>query len=291
MHLLNTKSEEISKLEGQLLAEQRTNKDLLDQISKLQLKLTTAELANAPSTTTLKQELAAEATAQLAIQTTSWENERATLMLNLQTATRSKTSAESDRDFFREQYAKASSFVSSVRDENAELEKQIKIAQDQAQSGVKLIKTTFELRVKSLEEDLRAWRRMAEFLIEKDRRTNDDEIRRRAAEEPELRARCDRQEGVLEDTLERVEMLESELETKQNMCLKSEQVGKKWKEVSVKLTVDLDEAKMKLEKMGNDDETGPGHEFVYRCQWRLDDASDACEAVFLNISVRFFFLS
>ena len=38
---------------------------------------------------------------------------------------------------------------------------------------------------------------MAEFLVEKDQRTNDD-IRRRAAEEPELRAKCDRQESALE---------------------------------------------------------------------------------------------
>jgi chromosome segregation ATPase len=279
MHLLNIKSEEISKLEHQVSAEQRRNEDLLQQLSAFQLSTNKAPSA----TTTLEQELA-EARAQLALQTASWEKERAALVLDIETATRGKVSAEQDRDFFREQYTKASGFVSSVRDENAELEKQIKIATDQAQSGVSLIKTTFELRTKSLEEDVRAWRRMAEFLIEKDRRTNDD-IRTRAAQEPELRARCDRQEGALEQ-------MDMELEEKQRMLSEAEVAGKRWQEATVKLNVELNEVKTKLEKIGKvgigeDEESAHpnGHEFVYRCQWRPDNSNDTCEAVFLNISV------
>ena len=287
MRLLNIKSEEISNLEVQLSAEQRRNEALLQQLSSLRTEYTNSALS---PTKTLEQELA-EARAQLASQTASWENERAALVLNIEAATRSKISAEQDRDFFREQYGKASGFVSSVRDENAELEKQIKIATDQAQSGVSLIKSTFELRTKSLEEDVRAWRRMAEFLIEKDRRTNDD-IRRRAAEEPELRARCDRQKGALEDTADRVLELEIDLEEKQRMLLEAEVAGKRWQEVTLKLNLELNEAKTKLERIGkidigDDDESAHpnGHEFVYRCQWRPDGSNDACEAVFLNISV------
>ena len=290
MHLLNTKSEEISKLEDQLSAEQRRNKDLLQQLSALQLYLTEPTNA-APSTTkALEQELA-EARAQLALQTASWEIERAALVLDIETATRGKVSAEEDRDFFREQYAKASGFVTSVRDENAELEKRIKIATDQTQSGVSLIKTTFELRMNSLEKDVRAWRRMAEFLVEKDRRTNDD-IRRRAAEEPELRARCDRQESALEDTSERLLQLEADLEEKQKKLLEEQVFGKRWQEMTVKLNLELNEAMTKLERIGKvgngdgDESAHPnGHEFVYRCQWRPDDLNGVCEAVFLNLSV------
>ena len=291
MHLLNTKSEEISKLENQLSAEQRTNENLLQRLSTLRRHIT--ESTTSSPTKTLEQELA-EARAQLALQITSWENERETLTLNIETAIRGKVSAEQDRDFFQEQYTKASGFVSSVRDENSELEKQIKIVIDQAQSGVSLIKTTFELRTKSLEEDARAWRKIAEFLIEKDHRTNDN-IRRRAAEEPELRARCDRQEGALEDFSERLLQLEMDLDEKERLFVEAEEGRKEWQETTLKLNLDLNEAKTKLErigKVGTGDESLPpnGDEFVYRCQWRhSNDSNGPCEAVFLNISVCFQF--
>ena len=290
MHLLNSKSEEISKLENQLSAEQQTNKDLLQQLSALRQHVT--ETNNTPTATMKFEQELAEARAHLALQTESWEKERATLTLNIETAIRGKVSAEQDRDFFREQYAMASGFVSSVRDENAELEKQIKIATDQAHSGVSLIKTTFELRTKSLEEDVRAWRRIAEFLIEKDHRTNDD-IRRRAAEEPELRARCDRQESALEDFSERLSQAEMDLDEKESLFVEAEEARKGWQETTVKLNLDLNEAKTKLErirKVGFSDEIPPppiGHESPYRCHWRSDDSNLPCEAVFLNILVCF----
>ncbi|KAF8066607.1 hypothetical protein FPV67DRAFT_1397658, partial [Lyophyllum atratum] len=104
--------------------------------------------------------------------------------------TQAKQNAVKETDFFREQYAKASGFVTSVREENNELEKQAQIAKDQAMTGVEMIKATFTARVKTLEEDIKAWRQIATFMMEKDVRTNDD-IRRRAAEEPELRAQCE----------------------------------------------------------------------------------------------------
>ena len=234
----------------------------------------------------------------MALKTASWEIERAALVLDIEKATRGKVSAENDRDFFREQYTEASNFVTSVRDENAELEKQIKIATDQSQSGVSLVKATFELRIKSLEKDVHAWRSMAEFLVEKDRRTNDD-IRRRAAEEPELRARCDRQESALEETTERLLQLEMDLEEKQKMIYEEHMLGRKWQDMTVKLNLELNEALTKLERIGkigigDGDESEPnGHEFVYRCQWRPDDLNNACDAVFLNLSVciiQFWFL-
>ena len=280
MHLLN------SKLEDQLSAEQRKNEDLLQQLSDLQRHITESTSNTSSATMTLEQDLA-EARAQLALQTESWENERATLNLNIETANRGKVSAEQDRDFFREQYTIASGFVSSVRDENTELEKQIKIATEQAHSGVSLIKTTFELRTKSLEEDVRAWRRIAEFLMDKDHRTNDD-IRRRAAEEPELRARCDRQESALEDFSER--QLQSEMDLKERLFVEAENAKKGWQEMTAKLNLDLNEAQTKLERIGKVGETlilespppTPEH-------WRSDDSIVECEAVYLNIMVCFQF--
>ncbi len=90
------------------------------------------------------------------------ENEKLQLSVQLDSAIKARASADTDREFFREQYAKASGFVSSVRDENKDLEKRVKIAEGQTQTGVSLIKATFELRLQALEEDLKSWRRMAE---------------------------------------------------------------------------------------------------------------------------------
>lgn len=56
-----------------------------------------------------------------------------------------KLSAEKDRDFFREQYAQASSYVGSVREENVELEGRVKVAEGQAKEGVAAIKALFEV--------------------------------------------------------------------------------------------------------------------------------------------------
>ena len=339
MHLLNTKSEEISKLEVQLSAEQRKNKDLLQQLSALQLRLTEFTTSATPSTTKVLEQELAEARAQLALQNNDWRMERAALVRNIEEATRDKVSAERDRELFREHYMKASAFVSSIRDENADLEKQMKIATDQAKSGVSLIKSTFKLRIQSLERDVHAWRRMTEFLVEKDKRTNDDirrraaeepelrarcerqkfalqdtskrllrleldkrtsdDIKRRAAEEPELRARCDRQEIALRDTSKRLLQLEVDLEEKDKMLLEEQALGKRWQEMMAKLNLELNEASTKLERIGkiglvDGDEGALGDiEFVYRCLWRQDDSNDACEAVFLNISVsiiQFWFL-
>ncbi|THV00253.1 hypothetical protein K435DRAFT_751283 [Dendrothele bispora CBS 962.96] len=109
-----------------------------------------------------------------------------------------KAYVENDKEIFREQYAKASAFVSSVRDENVQLEQRAKIAETQAKEGVALIKATFERREKDLEAEVARWQTLAGFAIEKDMRTNDD-VRRRAAEEPELRRKNEELKAELEN--------------------------------------------------------------------------------------------
>ncbi|KAG1789028.1 uncharacterized protein HD556DRAFT_1244348 [Suillus plorans] len=108
---------------------------------------------------------------------------------SLDALTRSKGLAEKDRDFFRDQYTQASSFVNITRTENVELEQKAKIAEGQARDGVTLIKHMFESQIKALKEDVDRWRGVSALLQEKDRRT-DDIVRRRAAEHPELVERC-----------------------------------------------------------------------------------------------------
>lgn len=230
-------------------------------------------------------------TARYEAERAEWENEKLQLTVQLDSANKAKALADNDREFFREQYAKASGFVSSVRDENKDLEKRIKIAEEQTQTGVNLVKATFDLRVKALEEDVRAWRRTAEFLIDKDVRSGNDEVRRRAAEEPELRALCQRQQVLYAKAQDRISELEAELHEKRRDCgdLEAEVQGLK-AEVTT-LHVGLNEALFKLDRIGRGDEygnesvdaTGNGHEFVYSCKWRTENES--CREVFSTISV------
>ncbi|KAJ7584078.1 hypothetical protein C8J56DRAFT_731666, partial [Mycena floridula] len=100
-----------------------------------------------------------------------------------------KAEALKTTDAFQEQYQRASAFATSIRAENTELEKRVKIAEGQVNDGLEMVRQTFELRVKALEMDVKSWRTTATFLIEKDKRT--DMVRERAAQEPELRARCE----------------------------------------------------------------------------------------------------
>ncbi|KAJ3501571.1 hypothetical protein NLJ89_g9278 [Agrocybe chaxingu] len=215
-----------------------------------------------------------------------WETERSQLFARLESATRSKESAEKDRDFFREQYGQASGFVNAVRDENRDLEKRAKIAEEQAQSGVNLVKSTFELRIKTLEDDAKVWRKMAEFAIEKDRRTNDD-VRRRAAEEPGLRARCEEQEKDIDELHHHLEVIEIELQEKEQDVSRVNAELVQWKKETTRLTGELNEALTKLDRIGragDEDSQGNGHEFVYRCQWRLDGNNEACPETFLTLT-------
>ncbi|KAI6126010.1 hypothetical protein EV401DRAFT_1046290 [Pisolithus croceorrhizus] len=135
--------------------------------------------------------------------TDAWEAERKMLIeardslsekvsqlnASIDQVTAAKESVETDRDFFREQYARASGFVSSVRTENAELEERVKIAEGQAAEGVARIKQLFETNVKALQDDIHRWKTLAEILQEKDSRTN-DEVRTRAAQTIELESLC-----------------------------------------------------------------------------------------------------
>lgn len=231
---------------------------------------------------------------ELLVEKTEWEAERARLMAELESARQGKVSAEKDRDFFREQYGQASGYVSSVRDENKDLEKRIKIAEDQVQIGVAGVKKTFELRIKALEDDAKSWKKMANFLIEKDRRSDNDHLRRRAAEQPELLARCAHLSANVEALEDRIEELETELEQKTGDWMASREEVQRWKNELTQVHIALTEATTKLERLGRAGGGGHGadpdsNEFVYCCQWRIGYAdggeSRACHEVFPTMSV------
>ena len=117
--------------------------------------------------------------------------------------------------------------------------KRTAIAEHQAKDGVALIRATFEVGAKCLEEDLRSWKRMVVFVVEEDRRTN-DEVRMRAASEPERRVK---------DGLAKRHELELEV-ARANSTLER-----------------LDG----MDRRRIDHSSGNGHQFVYQCfmaSWR-----------------------
>ncbi|RDB16449.1 hypothetical protein Hypma_002839 [Hypsizygus marmoreus] len=292
MTLLNVKSQEISRLDGLLVAEQAKTAALTQEIEALKAALEVANSVPRSRGTELEFELQlTEARSQLAQERSAWEDERTKLTASITAVTQRKDGAEKDLEFFREQYGKASSFVSSVRDENTELEKQAQIATDQAKTGVEMVKATFQARVKSLEDDVKSWKKLALFVMEKDVRTNND-VRKRAAEQPELlaqceelAARCDELEDENRRLLAQVASLEDDLEGREGYGRDMEVEVEGWKRETMRLNVELNLVKTRLESMEKsiEEESARDIEMVYRCQWRPEGANDACEGLFMNV--------
>ena len=287
MSRLLASTTQVSTLENQLSNEKQKSDALQQELHSMRQQLQQLAESDTRRYMEVTKELV-EARAQWASEQLVWNNQRTSLLAQVDALQRSKTSTEKDREFFREQYAQASGFVSSVRNENKELAKQLKIAQGQATSGVGLVKATFEQRIKKLEADAKSWHDVAAFLIDKDRRTDGDEIRRRAGEQPELHARCLRQQHNLQVVGEKMEDLELELEQKEERyaAVKSE-LGQ-WQKETTRLHADLNEALIKLDRIGragDEASQGNGHEYVYRCLWRTDSGNTVCPEAFLTLRV------
>jgi len=106
---------------------------------------------------------------------------------------RKKLEAEKDRDLFREMYSKASSHVGEVTKENNELLERVERAEVQVQDGLRMIEGTLEERIRLLEAEAEKWKGQAQMLMTRDRLTSEnEELRRRAASEPELREENER---------------------------------------------------------------------------------------------------
>ncbi|CCM05923.1 uncharacterized protein FIBRA_08161 [Fibroporia radiculosa] len=110
---------------------------------------------------------------------------------------RRKADAEKDRDLFRDLYSKASAHASAVTNENNELQERVTLLEGQIRDGIGMLRGTYEERVQRLETEVGKWKGLCELLTARDRRTN-DEVRRRAALEPELREENKRMREELE---------------------------------------------------------------------------------------------
>ena len=141
--------------------------------------------------------------------TEQWEQKLAQLRATNEELQRRRAEAEKDRDLFRELYSKASAHASEVSKENEELTDRAALAESQARDGVAMIRATYQERVRLLEQDVARWKGQCEVLTARDARMN-DELRRRAALEPELQAenlRLQEQMYNLETDIRRMEML------------------------------------------------------------------------------------
>jgi chromosome segregation ATPase len=270
MGLLNVKSEEISTLKSALILKDNNNRDLTSEIKRLEDALASVQaLASQPSPDA---SALAELQTQLVQERASWEAERATLIASENALKSSKASADTDRDFFREQYAQASGYVSTVRAENVELEQRALVAEGKARDGVGMIKAMFEGQVRTLEGDLAQWKGLAELLQEKDRRTG-DEIRKKAAEEPELRAKY----AESRREIEKLEGMVSELSRERRV-------------LKLKLDNFREHAERTINRtrggeLNGSDIAHGGDELVYRCLWRPGGDSKPCLNIFSSPEV------
>jgi hypothetical protein len=291
MNLLNKKSEEIARLENLLAAARST-------IQTLEAATTNGSAMVGGS---WKEE------------TTKLLEENKTLQASLKATQDRLAWSEKNADVFRDQYLRVSSFVTDLRQTNAELQERAEVAESQAQSGIASVRTMFEMRVKELEEEALHQRRVTTFLIEQGQRTQDEDIRRRAAEHPELERRYAELEeknsdleGMLDgargmiDTFEKLVTLrdrENESLTAENRRMK--EMNQLSKESDVGRSENRDAVRAeeaatasvtngaatevmsaKQEKMGGDIQ-------VYRCLWRKN-GTEHCDAIFLTQEVRDF---
>ena len=150
--------------------------------------------------------------------TEQWEQTLAQLRAENEDLRRRRTDAEKDRDLFRDLYGKASAHATAVTTENNELAERGALAEGQARDGVALVRATYDARVRALEQDVARWRGQAQVLAARDARSDDD-VRRRAALEPELRAeneRLNEQLRMLEEDYRNLEALFDSLAKQQN---------------------------------------------------------------------------
>ncbi|KAF9449132.1 hypothetical protein P691DRAFT_577583 [Macrolepiota fuliginosa MF-IS2] len=225
MTLLNKKSEEISRLEA--------------IIQNLQT----------PNTTLGASSLLGEA-------------EKASFLAAVESANKRAVQAEKDVNFFRDLYGTQSAFVGELQAENKDLLSRAEIAEGQVQTGLGGIRETFELRMKQLEGEVDYHKRIATFIVEQAHRTQDDEIRRRAAEHPELEQRLKEMQAEMQARLEgakaMIDVFEKQLTAKDrdNERLKED---KRRLEVEVEaVRKELEELRAEVERLGGRVARGDG---------------------------------
>ncbi|KAF7303887.1 hypothetical protein MIND_00618800 [Mycena indigotica] len=253
MQLLNEKSNEIIRL-GNLLADEQMS--VLAERAKnavLQAQAQSSVLArdnNLDPNERLNKALEEKGLADN--RALAAEEARAALQVQLENAQRDSAYNAQQVETLREAYMKASAFSDEATRENKKLQAELEISQAQTRNGVALIKATFEQRETQLRAEVTEWRNQAKFLREQAIRTNDDDLRRRAAEHPELAAKCLQLAEEKDDLEEQLEQLTEDLSVAKDECARAQQ----------------DCARL-------EDEPRPvalhGDMLIYRCHWRTQE--------------------
>nr|GAT60633.1 predicted protein [Mycena chlorophos] len=254
MQLLHQKSDEIRQLQKQLQDEQLT------VITERARNTVLRDMINAESSAMvvdggigLDERLVAALAAkrQALADLAEAKTLQATLMTERDSARSSSADHAQRAQVFHEEYQRASAFGQEKAKEARELQSQLEIMKQSLQNGVELVKETFAKREAVLTAEVVEWRNQARFLREQAVRTNDDDLRRRAAEHPELVAKVKTLNANIDDLRDQVDQLFLDLGAARD---------------------ERDRANEEHEKLQREQTTVlAGDMLVYRCLWRSDE--------------------
>ena len=166
-----------------------------------------------------------------------------------------------------------SALVDDLRRENAMLEERASVAEVQVREGVEGVRTMYERRIAQLEEEVVYQKSVATFCVEQSQRTQDEQVRRRAAECEEVEGRCNVLEERMEGARGMIERLEklATMKDRENEALRVDR--KKKEEEMEMLRVDgrvKEEEIEKLKKLVVEEERNQSREIV---EWKKMEES------------------
>ncbi|KAJ7767968.1 hypothetical protein DFH07DRAFT_880861 [Mycena maculata] len=190
-------------------------------------------------------------------------------------ARRELGAAEQQRDVFREYYAKADAFAQEKGAENRALEQRVQIAEAQTREGVATVRAAFAAREAALQSDVSAWKAQVQFVREHVVRTKDPELRRRAAEHPEILARYEALRGQHEELQARFGALVDQNDILTERAeLHEEDLRVKMEEI-----FGLEGRLEALRVQGDKVVVVDGDYQVLRCGWRAEATNTPCPAL------------
>lgn len=315
--LLHQKSEEIADLKMRISDGEDERRALLDRIALLEAESKVVQREQLSSSEPAIESAAAEAAAlqasmdELRETYESSVKERDGLVVEIDLLKISRDDAEKNASIFKDLYSKASSFTDELREENANLRSRLTLAETQVSKGIQQIRALYSAQAKKMSTELERSQLLLRVLQEKDRRTDDD-VRRKAAREPELLAkieelRADYQEkkGDLATVLRQRDdlLVEKQHLNDQIEAARSERLGLRTelrrlqvelarfsaRERSIKKMIDLPNS-LDQDADTEDEDDDPSEEEVFVCSWAIDDGAERCGETFSTRQVRFSFL-
>lgn len=295
------KSQEIEELKAQLADGEEKRQGLLDRIARLEADKIVSVNGHARSrerSSSIVDDDGREAAHEaLQAQAEAWREERESLLAEISLLKIAKTDAEESRELFRTSYNSASAFTVELRRENEELKAQVVVAEGQASKGVLLVRSQFEAQLRKAHDELDKSQKLVHVLLEKDRLTDDD-VRKKAAEEPGLLA-------MISDLQEKIRETKGEVFTlvkqRNTLLVSNNEINSELSSLRaehLRTRSDVRRMRVEIDRYGarersikrmihlstppeNDaDADGeledPGEEEVYVCSWAINDNAERC---------------